>query len=356
MAWAIARRRAAKAARRKKVLAERHRTAPAMAKRSLAQEVRQWADAPLHACLVQDGLFDQGNGMLILARRTASGGLAAAVFLLDVFCLGVKDSVFRRFGASEFDAFVSAMEGEAPFVPVEPAYARKLLRDLVAYGRSIGFEPPADYAAIESLFGDVSPDDCEIPFRFGRGGKPVYIPGPTETRAQIRRRMDQLRRHLGENGFEFMTADADEDDLFDDDSDDPHMGDLDGYDPEEAPDPGEWLERDEDERRRLVEAYHARAGIDLPNADIHAAIHVIVENQIAFGDEVPVGRTIGRLMAEGLGRHEAVHAVGSVVSGFISDAARGRNRSKDEFTNDYNAAVERLTAEGWCRSFEEEED
>jgi hypothetical protein len=57
MASAIARRCAAKAARRKKVLAERHRTAPATAKPSLAQEIRQWAVAPLHACLVQDGLF-----------------------------------------------------------------------------------------------------------------------------------------------------------------------------------------------------------------------------------------------------------------------------------------------------------
>jgi hypothetical protein len=153
-----------------------------------------------------------------------------------------------------------------------------------------------------------------------------------------------------------VVADADEDDLFDDDSDDPYIDDLAGYDPEEAPDPAEWLERDEDERRLLVEAYHARAGIDPPNANLHAAFHVIVENQIALGDEVPTGRTVERLMAEGLSRHEAVHAVGSVVSGLINDAAKGRNRSESEFNNDYSAAIERLTAEGWRRSFEEEED
>lgn len=355
MASAIARRRAAKAARRKKVLAERHGAAPVMAKRPLAHEVRQWADAPLHACLLQNGLFDRGNGLLIFARETASGGLAATVFLLDTFCLGVKDIAFRRFSASEFDDFITAMEDEESFAPVELAYARRLVRDLVAYGRSIGIEPAADYAAIEHFFSDIPPGGGEIPFRFGYEGKPLYIPGPTETKAQIRRRMDQLRRRVGEDGFEFTTAAAFEDDLFDD-SDDPYIDDMAGYDPEEAPDPAEWLERDEDERLLLVEAYHARAGVDPPNANLHAVIHVIVENQIALGDEMPVGRTVERLMAEGLDRHEAVHAVGSVLSELVFDAAKGRNWSKNEFTDDYNAAIERLTAESWRRSFEEEED
>jgi hypothetical protein len=357
MASAIARRRAAKAARRKKVLKERHGAAPVMAKQPLAQEVRKWADAPLHACLLQNGLFDRGNGLLILARKTASGGLATTVFLLDAFCLGVKDIVFRRFSASEFDDFLAVMGDEESFVPVELPYARRLIRDLVAYGRSIGIEPAADYAAIEHFFGDVSSDDCEVPFRFGYEGKPLYIPGPTETKTQIRRRMDQLRRRVGEDGFDFIVAaDADEDDLFDDNSDDPYIDDLAGYDPEEAPDPAEWLERDKDERLLLVEAYHARAGVDLPNANLHAAFHVIVENQIALGDELPVGRTVERLMAEGLSRHEAVHAVGSVLTALVYNAAKGQDRPKDEFNDDYNAAVERLTAEGWRRSFEEEED
>ena len=355
MASAIARRRAVKAARRKKALAERRATAPATVNRSLAQQVRQSADAPLHACLVQDGLFDRGNGSLVLARKTAGGGVAVAVFLLDVFCLGVKDIFFRRVDAAEFDGLVEAMDETAPLVSVEPAYARKLVRDLVAYARSIGFEPAADYAAIEHLFGDVSPDGCDVTFGFGYEGKPLYLPGPTETQAQIRCRTDQLRLRLGEDGFDFDVAAADEDDLTDDEFDASYLKDFAGYNPEEARDPAEWLERDEGERLLLVEAYHVRAGIDLPNASLHVAIHVIVENQIALGDETPVARTVARLMAEGLDRHEAVHAVGSVLSEFVFDAAKGGDRSKDEFSDEYNAAVERLTAEAWRRSFAEEE-
>jgi hypothetical protein len=39
-------------------------------------------------------------------------------------------------------------------------------------------------------------------FRFGRDGKPVYIPGPTDTARLIQRRIGQLQKYLGDDGFE----------------------------------------------------------------------------------------------------------------------------------------------------------
>ena len=49
---------------------------------------------------------------------------------------------------------------------------------------------------------------------------------------------------------------------------------------------------------RLVEEYHQRARIRLPNAAAHALFHAAVENQIALGDETPVKRTVERLQAD----------------------------------------------------------
>jgi len=46
---------------------------------------------------------------------------------------------------------------------------------------------------------------------------------------------------------------------------------------------------------------------------VHAVIHQVVENQIASECE-PVVRAMERLMREGLTRHEAVPAVGSIVA------------------------------------------
>jgi hypothetical protein len=71
-----------------------------------------------------------------------------------------------------------------------------------------------------------------------------------------------------------------------------------------------------------------------------------------------------RLMAEGLDRHDAVHAVASVVAEqmweVLSDAKEGgrsRRKGGDRPTDSlYSAAVERLTAESWRREFSEDGD
>ena len=53
------------------------------------------AAAPIHCCLVNDALFENGNGNLILVRKAADGRMGVAVFMLDVYCVGVKDVIFR---------------------------------------------------------------------------------------------------------------------------------------------------------------------------------------------------------------------------------------------------------------------
>jgi hypothetical protein len=307
-------------------------------------------------------LFERGNGTLILARRTGVGTIATSLFLLDTYCLGIKDAFFREADAAEFEAMIAACGAETPFADVDPSYARKLLRDLAAYARSIGLEPAAEFAASELLFGDIRADDCNVDFQFGFEGKPLYIPGPTDTPAQIRRRIKQLEQHLGEDGFDFESPFDDfDDEAFDDDFDeepDGDVGDWDapGYDPDVAPDPAAWLALDEGERIHLVTAYHKRAGIRIPNETIHATIHAVVENQAALGEELPVRRTIERLMTEGLDRHEAIHAVGSVLIGYLSDLMQGGPADTEFSQAAYNAEVERLTAESWRTSFEDDDE
>ena len=57
------------------------------------------------------------------------------------------------------------------------------------------------------------------------------------------------------------------------------------YDPLIVPDSDDWQSMDEDERIMLVMAYHQEAGVDLPNEKVHAVVHVVVENQVALGNE-----------------------------------------------------------------------
>jgi hypothetical protein len=84
------------------------------------------------------------------------------------------------------------------------------------------------------------------------------------------------------------------------------------YDPLAAPDSAAWLALDENERLELVRKYHRRQRITLPNLELHAVAHAAIENQLAEG-LAPAATALGRLLAEGLDRHEAVHTLGSVL-------------------------------------------
>jgi uncharacterized protein YoaH (UPF0181 family) len=118
------------------------------------------------------------------------------------------------------------------------------------------------------------------------------------------------------------------------------------YDPLEAPEPEEWLTIDEAERIQLAQEYHRRACVRLPNERLHAVFHVVVENQIALGDQIPVQSTLQRLMAEGLDRHEAIHAIASVLAEFMHDLMNNPG-SSTESNPGYFTALQQLTAEGW---------
>ncbi len=124
---------------------------------------------------------------------------------------------------------------------------------------------------------------------------------------------------------------------------------MDRYDPLEAPVSEDWLHFDESERIAMVERYHRHARIPMPNVKMHATFHAVVENQAALGDETPVRRTLERLMAEGVDRHEAAHAVMATLSNHMFDLVHGASPSSDPNAS-YFAALEELTVEGWRKT------
>jgi hypothetical protein len=204
MATNMALKRGRKAQRRKQVVAQKRRAE--ILETSLPARVLRAAQAPIQHCLLTEDLFETGMGTLILARGTTPHHLTFASFLLDVFCVGIKDVMFDLRESDEFDMYVEVADAGAPLAFIDPGDARKLLRDLAVWSQSIGFPPHRDFAAVERIFGDVSVDASEADFQFGSDGKPLYIPGPFDSPSLIRRRIEQLQKRLGDDGFEFEIA------------------------------------------------------------------------------------------------------------------------------------------------------
>ncbi|MDP6429454.1 MAG: hypothetical protein QF393_15655 [Rhodospirillales bacterium] len=122
------------------------------------------------------------------------------------------------------------------------------------------------------------------------------------------------------------------------------------YDPFSPPDPGDWQSLDELERIILVLEYHRGAGGEQPNEQAHATIHAVVENQIALLDETPVRATLERLIGEGLDRHDAIHAIGSVLANFLQEVLADDKPVPGVYER-YYEELDKLSADNWLREF-----
>jgi hypothetical protein len=215
-----------RAKRKAKALANRRaqQGRPSFLQRAaLGLEFELAARGPIDECHVNEKLmtpgYNQGMGTVIVTRLASSGMVAAGVYLLDVFCLGVKDSFARFLTKEEFRQLLSQTRLQEPMKKVEPAVAKKLIEDTVAYARRIGFEPHPDLRPARKLLEDIDASACMMEFTFGDRGKPHFISGPYDSQARIRQIRDTLERTCGKDNYNItiLLGDPFGDDDFDDD-------------------------------------------------------------------------------------------------------------------------------------------
>jgi hypothetical protein len=121
------------------------------------------------------------------------------------------------------------------------------------------------------------------------------------------------------------------------------------YDPDIPPNPSDWLAADESLRLALVTDYHQSMDLAESRLRLHAAIHVVVENQIALGEQVVID-AMTRLQSEGLSRHDALHAIGMVVSEHLFEILRADPDETLKQTTPYFERLQHLTADAWRKS------
>jgi hypothetical protein len=196
------RRMAEKASRRKAVVAEKRKADTGMMGGREARQISEAACSPIKACVVADRLFADGIGWVLLARTLPSGLVGVSFFLVDIWCLGVKDAFFALNTPQTFADRMAASNEDQPLVDIDPSVARKLLHDAVAYAGSFGLAPSEGFAEAEAIFGDI-PLATET-FPFGKDGKPFYVSGPNDSATRIRRILDTLVKRVGEGGFDYV--------------------------------------------------------------------------------------------------------------------------------------------------------
>lgn len=167
-----------------------------------------YAAYPLYECLMPNGLFKIGIGSVLISRKAPNGLIAVGIFVVDVFCLGVKNASFKVLTKFDYEkqikeSLITSHEGQA-FEAVDPACIKKLLEGAVAYSEELGFTHHPEYKNAKDIFGDIDSSSCPVNYNYGKDGKPFYFRGPKETPALAKKIVNQLHEHCGEGGYDYM--------------------------------------------------------------------------------------------------------------------------------------------------------
>jgi transcriptional regulator with XRE-family HTH domain len=151
-----------------------------------------------------DPATDESIGGLITAlvarRRRHRRGATVCVYLLDVYCLGIKNAMgpdsmdeqaLRRLATHAFSGY------ETPPIPAPIELVRELVLGAADYAHQLGFAPHPDFEQARPHLGPWAGPSA---ITFGRDGKPTYISGPYDDADHIIR---TLQRAVGRKGFNY---------------------------------------------------------------------------------------------------------------------------------------------------------
>jgi transcriptional regulator with XRE-family HTH domain len=175
-----------------------------------------WVSPGWSAGLTVDGHEDwhdpaspeAGAGLVgvIVARRARPQRVSVCGYLVDVYCLGVKnalgpDTMNERDLPGFRDRFFSAFEATGDPVAAPLQLVRHLVWGAVDYARGLGFEPHPDFEPAAGHLGTAWQETSAI--GFGREGVPFYVSGPHDNPDAVLR---TLTTSVGEDGFNYLAA------------------------------------------------------------------------------------------------------------------------------------------------------
>ncbi len=147
---------------------------------------------------------------VLVARESRNQKIAVCGYLLDVYCLGVKNVLGPdRMHRGELPSFARSFFGAwgTNGVPAPIELARELVFGAVEYARALGFAPHPDF---ERARGQLGAWEGPGAIRFGRDGKPFFAQGPYDDPAAV---LHTLEESVGSGNFNFTVSISSLDDL-----------------------------------------------------------------------------------------------------------------------------------------------
>jgi hypothetical protein len=140
---------------------------------------------------------------VLVARRHRFDKVTVCGYLVDVYCLGVKNALGPEIMDDlELQQFVLAFFDGYHDDPIEAPIdlAREIVFGAADYARGLGFDPHPDFETTKDHLGTWTGPST---ITFGKDGKPFYISGPHDDPAPV---IHTLENSVGEGNYDYVAV------------------------------------------------------------------------------------------------------------------------------------------------------
>ena len=194
----------AKDKQRHKVIADRKAALSSGSGQMLA--VSQGKILGAYRCDAHPTMQDNGIIPVLLVRQGPRGLVGLAMFLVDFWCLGVKDCLHKMDGPASMNDFIESIDERHGLTEIEPSSARAMVELAVGFADTLGLAPHADYRVSKLIWGDIPQGELPPDIEFGRNGKPYYFSGPFEDFHRQQEILNTLTNSVGPGNFDFVAV------------------------------------------------------------------------------------------------------------------------------------------------------
>lgn len=146
-------------------------------------------------CFINDNYDECGLANIIVTRLHKGGRKTIGAYLVDMFCLGVKDAFYRlRMDEIEYDDFIQTFNSKYHLNKISYNEAHNLIYGAIEFADEAGIAPCKDFALAKYILEEDTETIPLIEYEYGKDGKHLLIVG---SKKEAARYLPALRANLG---------------------------------------------------------------------------------------------------------------------------------------------------------------